>query len=489
MRVLIADGERRLRATGYGGLSRAIILALKRHTDIDLRVEKASGAWDVGIPDVEELSSIKVRERGESVDCVLRVGTPSSVSKFGAPTIVYTQNALGDLPPEWVRDLRTADAIVVPGEFDAVVFRRYFPRVYTCPQYVDVSIFRPMPKYRADGRIATSFLFVGSYSYRKGVDLLLEAFRSAFTNRDSTVGLHLHCFSGLEKSGVNHLLEHARKLPNNVQLTAYSGSVSPQWMARIYNMHDVIVSFSRGEGWCMPLHEALLCGKPVIAADSTAMGEMLPLSGVRRVRVHEQDISQISSPFGSSMRSRYGQAGNVCWEVDGGDAEVALLELVERLDEWTLAASQGGGEVRRGFTLHRMAEELAGAINDVAGEAAGPVRTRSDANQVRRSETFDVVRSRLLKDRRFTEADELERLEIAKRPNVANLYIKAAWTRAALGRDADALEALLTATRLEPTISAYRRELAKLYMKLGEETNSVQELEIAERIDSGEYRS
>lgn len=370
MKVLVADGNRHLRATGYGGLSRAILLALKRHTGIALFVEPRRVPWDDGIAERDELLDIPETAAPDGMDAVLRIGTPQGRNRFGVPTLVYTQNALGDLPADWIASLSEADAVIVPGEFDAVVFRRHVKRVFTCPQFVSPSLFKPVPAYRAEGPDRLSFLFVGSYSYRKGVDLLVPAFADAFAD-GPPVHLRLHCFSGLENEGVSHLLGQARRLPSNVELSAFMGSVTPPWMARHINRHDAVVTFSRGEGWCMPLHEGLLCGKPVIAPDSTAMGEALPSAGVRRVAVRERLIRAAEDPFGAGMRKTYGQGDAVCYEVDAQDAAAALRDVAARYEDYRAAAMAGRQAILETFTLERIARDIGAALREVLGDVLG----------------------------------------------------------------------------------------------------------------------
>ncbi len=368
MKLMVADGNRHMRVSGYGALARAILIALKRHADFDLVVERRRGDWDDGVPNREELLAIPEAVGIKDVDAVLRVGSPRKWHPHGRPTLVYTQNALGDLPLDWVEALGEADAVIVPGAFDAVVFRRYFRRVFTCPQFVDPAVFTPVPSYRSEGPDRLSFLFVGSYSYRKGVDLLFPAFAEAFAD-GRPVHLRLHCASGLEGEGSTHLLRHARQLPANIEMSLFSGTLTPAWMNRHYNRHDAVVSFSRGEGWCMPLHEGLLCGKPVIAPDSTAMGEALPADGVRRVSVRERLISAIEDPFGAGLRTHYGRPGNLFWEVDPQDAVAALRDVADRLEEYRHAAASGRRDILANFTYERMARDLQAAIGEVTGAA------------------------------------------------------------------------------------------------------------------------
>lgn len=364
MRVLIDDGSRHTKMTGYGNLSRSIIAALHKHTDATVALRHRTENLPDWVSDREMLKNIPVGPDEKDFDVVLRIGTPKGKNSNHIPTVVYTQNALGDLRPEWVEDLSPADALIVPGEFDAQVFRKYFKSVFTCPQNVDEKTFKPAPHYRSEGEKCKSFIYVGSYSYRKGVDSMLDTFSAAFSNSEE-VHLTMHCFSGLEKNGINDLLRRARHLPSNVKLSIFNGSVTPAWMSRIYSRHDAVVTFSRGEGWCMPMHEGLLCGKPVIATDCTAMGEKLPQDGVRRISAIETDIASSTHPLGGPMRKQYGFPGNTMWEVEKEDAIAALRDVYENLGTYSIAAHQGREFILKEYSKSVIATQIYDALKSV----------------------------------------------------------------------------------------------------------------------------
>ena len=278
---------------------------------------------------------------------------------YPIPTIIYTQHALSSLPPQWVTNLEKTDAIIVPGEFDRIVFSKHFDDVHVCPQHVDERVFRPIERWRSEGVDAFTFAFVGSYGYRKGVNHIWEAFRRAFPEPDdSPVHLALHCFQGANGNNMSHLINGARSLPAHIGLTVTTGTLTTPWMNRYYNRVDAVFTFSRGEGWCMPLHEGLLCGKPVIAPDSTAMGEALPESGVRRVSVHETPIASTTNPFGASMRRAYGVDGAVQWDVDLDDAAQALRDVRDSAEAYREGAAKGAEFIRKTYSIDTLGARL-----------------------------------------------------------------------------------------------------------------------------------
>ncbi|MEC7291557.1 MAG: hypothetical protein VXW22_15850, partial [Pseudomonadota bacterium] len=107
--ILINDGSRHIYSTGYGNLSRAIITSLDAHTSADLSLRYRKGDVPDEIREKAELDRIPVWEPGDDFDCILRVSHPPDTPIHGKkPLIFYTQNALGELIPEWLLGLKNA---------------------------------------------------------------------------------------------------------------------------------------------------------------------------------------------------------------------------------------------------------------------------------------------------------------------------------------------------------------------------------------------
>lgn len=363
MRVLIDDGSRHTELTGYGNLSRSIMVALAKHSQHEIAVRHRLKAIPNWVSDGETLLDVPVRMPTDWEDHVLRISTPPEKRiNEHAPCTLYTQNALGALRPEWAETIRGADNIIVPSEFDRRVFAEHHPSVTVCHQYTDEVVFQSRPRYREEGPPGFSFLFVGSFSYRKGVDVLLRAFHNAFSGMRQQVHLTLHCFDGLGGSAINTLLEWRQMMGENIHLHVYNGSVTPEWMSRYINRHDCVVTMSRGEGWCMPIHEALLCEIPVIFPDSTAMGECMPGSGTCRVATKEMPISEIEDSFGESMKRRYGFDGNTMFEPDLDSAIYALRRVTERYGSYNRAATEGRKVIVEKYSKKSMANIIEKAM-------------------------------------------------------------------------------------------------------------------------------
>ncbi|WP_371061280.1 glycosyltransferase family 4 protein [Rhodosalinus sp. 5P4] len=360
-RIFIDDGFRRYEQTGYGQLARMVIRALHEHSRYEVCVaHDRSRSVPHGASRPETFAHLPSCEEGW--DATLRIGSPAPLKTSGKPFLYYTQNALGGLRSEWAQWLAQADTLIVPGEFDRSVFERHHDHVHVCPQAIDAEFFVPVPSYRSEGAEETSYLFVGSFGYRKGTDLILPAFARAFAD-GAPVHVHLQCFSGLNGRAFTDLFARARNFPRNIRVSFGSDSLSLLWMRRHLNRHDAVFTLSRGEGWCMPLWEALHSGLPTVAPASTAMAEYLPRWGTEFIETREVEIASIPDPAAASLVRQYGEDGITLYEPDLNDAARALRQIYESMAERKQRVRARRGELVSAFGLDRMAEALSGAID------------------------------------------------------------------------------------------------------------------------------
>ncbi|MDV4166757.1 glycosyltransferase family 4 protein [Rhodovulum sp. FJ3] len=119
------------------------------------------------------------------------------------------------------------------------------------------------PFEHVPGRI--NLLFVGRFDRQKGLDILLEAFpRAAETNP----ALHLHVV------GASVLGEGKGAASNHPSITFHDW-VPPNRISDYHAGADMLVMPSRWEGLPMVLIEALRAGTPVMASDTSGLGELI----------------------------------------------------------------------------------------------------------------------------------------------------------------------------------------------------------------------
>lgn len=122
---------------------------------------------------------------------------------------------------------------------------------------------QPEPLPRALPAAGFRFLHVSSCFPRKGVDVLLKAYGEAFRTSDDVV-LVIKTFPNPHNDVAAQLERCRRNNPRYPRVELIDDDWTPAQLARLYQSCHALVAPSRGEGFGLPIAEAMLYRLPVI---------------------------------------------------------------------------------------------------------------------------------------------------------------------------------------------------------------------------------
>ena len=153
---------------------------------------------------------------------------------------------------------------------------------------VDTNTFKPILKKQEEKeriyklnpalRGKKILLFVGRPNWRKNIEFIVGAFKE-ITRVRKDVLLYLHVDFNDEgvvnKPNIQKLI-HASGLDDVVIFTEenrWTRGIDAAFLNRLYNMVDLYITTHGGEGFGLPICEAMGCGTPFVATDCTSMPE------------------------------------------------------------------------------------------------------------------------------------------------------------------------------------------------------------------------
>ncbi|MET0791824.1 MAG: glycosyltransferase family 4 protein [Polyangiaceae bacterium] len=288
----------------------------------------------------------------------LAAGYVKSLRERGAalPPIIHYFPVDCAVRPDYSGMLEVADVNVTCTAFGQSATTKAFPNraVLVIPHGIDTRAFRPLPERaavrpavrRALGVAAdvTLICSVASNNVRKDLPRTLAAFAEyrATDDRSAVLYLHTRAFANgidLNAAAAELGLVVGRDVvfpPNYHPLVGIADSA----MNELYNACDVCFTTTLGEGWGLPITEAMAAGLPVVAPRHSSLDE---LGGQGRAVLYDCDERIWVDNSGyrplATMSKTVAALRRSLSMSDGARAEMvsAALEFARSLD-WSLVA-------------------------------------------------------------------------------------------------------------------------------------------------------
>ena len=351
--------------SGYAVSAKNLMLALENR-GIDVRYRYVYGKntpipWEEkGESDDYRINVIRKRKFLRSYPQVVYGVADVFHKNTGRYKIGYTMLETTGIPGDWVKECNRMDEIWVPSSFNVQTFRDSGVRVpiQVMPLGIDPDYYNQNIVSYKNNRKYT-FLSIFEWGERKAPELLLRAYSRAFTGKDEVV---LICKVNNSDSSIS-VENEVRKLglPGNGPeiIFLYNTDFEDYEMPALYRSSDCFVTAARGEGWGMPILEAMACGLPAIATAWSAQTDFLNEDNGFPVRVEKLVDAKAKCRYYEGFR----------WAQADEEHLIQRMRWVyEHREEAARKGRLASEYVRREFTWDKAAEKMEERLKTLASE-------------------------------------------------------------------------------------------------------------------------
>jgi FkbM family methyltransferase len=277
----------------------------------------------------------------------------------------------GSLPRAWIKPLRDqVDELWVPTTYVRDCFIKSgvpADRIQVVPNGVDVALLaREQQRFPLRTAKRFKFLFVGGTLHRKGIDILLRAYMETFTSADDACLVIKDMGAASFYRGQTAEREIAAIQSQSAPEIEYlPEELSTEQMAALYQACDCLVHPYRGEGFGLPMAEAMACNLPVIV---TGYGAALDFCDDTRAYLLPARLVQFNAKKLGDL-----ETVDVPWlaEPDLPMLRRFLRYVFEHPDEARAKGQAGASYIRKHFSWDRAADVIAARLQHLRNQ---PIR-------------------------------------------------------------------------------------------------------------------
>lgn len=208
-----------------------------------------------------------------------------------------------------LKHLTVPDTIFVASQWakNVIEDNKIQTHIDVVPLGVDTTVFdhnlsanKPQDKY--------IFLNMGKWEVRKGHDILLELFNTAFPD-EQDVELWILASEVTNSYSSKEELEKWKKMYESPRIKIIPGAQKHSDIARIIAMSDCGIYPSRAEGWNLEALETMAMNKPIIITNYSAHTEFCNKDNAHLIDISEKEIAFDGKAFrGQGLWAKFGQS-------------------------------------------------------------------------------------------------------------------------------------------------------------------------------------
>ena len=246
---------------------------------------------------------------------------------YKGPKIAYSMYETTEFPNDFLDQIKKFNQFWVPSEWQKnCLIEQGFPsdKIRIVPLGVDENVFNTKKK-----KLKNKFTFAifGRWDQRKSTIDLIRCFNNLFKNNEN-VELLLSVDNPYDIDGLKNTqnrLKHYNLESKNIRILNFL--TKQDYVDCLKSIH-VFLSCSKGEGWNLPLIEAMACGVPSIYSECSGQLEFAKNLGIPiKIKSQEKANKFISEQFCKSIQGDY-------YIPDFDDLKNKMIEIYENYDKF-----------------------------------------------------------------------------------------------------------------------------------------------------------
>lgn len=276
----------------------------------------------------------------------------------GKYKIGFTMLEVDGLPPEWVRQANQMDEIWVPSNFNKQTFLESGVKkpIHIIPLGIDPEYFSPEI---IGHKIPNTFTFLSIFEWgeRKAPELLLKAFNDEFRSSEPVC---LICkTNNFDPSvSIEKAISEIGLKSNGGRIIVGKNRILKRYeLGVLYRSADCFVLPTRGEGWGMPILEAMASGLPVISTNWSSQTDFINNANSIPLDVERLIPAIAKCPYYDGFR----------WAQPSYEAlRKAMRWVYENQEEARTMGVNAAAEVRQKWSWDAMANKIINRISSIS---------------------------------------------------------------------------------------------------------------------------
>jgi glycosyltransferase involved in cell wall biosynthesis len=360
--------------SGYANVNRHLVIALvKLGVKVNLINQKTFDVLTIKdfITDQKEILDNCLCNKINLVYPVVYYTTPHNWNQLKIEgskyDIVGSMFEVDRIPKEWVEVSQKVKEFWIPSIFNLETYYHSgvdISKLHVMPLGVDTEFYNPVtPDVIIKNKRKFSFILLSQWTYRKGFDTLIAAFIEEF-KQEEDVCLIIKTYQGDYSERCNDIVRKDVKsyVGNNrhAPILLYFGQITPEEIRAFYNVGDCFVMPTRGEGWNLPLAEAMACEIPTIVTDWSAhkMFTTSKTSYLINYKLITTEASKLTWIFS-------GYKDSFCAEPDKEHLKKLMRYVYTHQDEAKQKAKVGRQVLQENFTWKNAARNIIKRLEEI----------------------------------------------------------------------------------------------------------------------------